>query len=66
MIDYIYVAQDGEKRAGSCEGVNDRVTLNARNFLISRGSISFSINTNLTEMTNKKQLCRTIYYSIVP
>jgi hypothetical protein len=23
-------------------------------------------NTNLTEMTNKMQLCRTIYYSIVP
>ena len=22
--------------------------------------------TNLTEMTNKMQLCRTIYYSIVP
>jgi len=23
-------------------------------------------NTNLTEMTNKMQLCRTIYYAIVP
>ena len=23
-------------------------------------------NTNLIEMTNKMQLCRTIYYSIVP
>jgi hypothetical protein len=23
-------------------------------------------NPNLTEMTNKMQLCRTIYYSIVP
>jgi len=22
--------------------------------------------TNLTEMTNKMQLCRTVYYSIVP
>jgi len=32
------------KRAGFCEGLNDRVTLNARNFLISRKSISFSIN----------------------
>jgi len=23
-------------------------------------------NTNLIEMTNKMQLCRTVYYSIVP
>jgi len=30
--------------AGSCEGVNDRVNLNARIFLISIESISFSIN----------------------
>jgi len=40
--------------------------------VVNENYISFDVpgsvhhNTNLIEMTNKTQLCRTIYYSIVP